>query len=506
MNRPVKNIRFKRVFLCAKITTRRAVLLAIYCLHAANIGLADQEAGTDPQEPSNWTQLSTLSPVRPLDPPLKLYGLESDKPEDGGDSSDKLQRLPAAVDSTKARQSPPTTTVVGGLDLATLESIALQYNPTLPRAAADMAAGQGRAWQAGLKPNPIAGIDYQQIGSGGKAEQFGAVLQQEFVVPEKLRLNRQVAVHDTRRLEHEMAAQRQRVLTDVRLSFIRSLRAQKQRELTAQLTSISKKSQEIALQLFKAEEVSRIDVLQAEMEVEQAKIAGQNAENRYVASWQALAAVVGQPNLPMQPLLGSLTGPTVERQFEQTLQRLRSTSPQFRALAAEIERERCNLRRQEIEPRPNLTVQGLVNWQDNGIGGGADGGLAVTMPIPVWNRNQGAVQAAYHGLVAAERQLNALELAMQEQLARVFERYKNALQQTRRFETTLMPKSSEALELTRKAYEIGEINYVSLLTAQRTFSQNQLAYLDALESLRVADSEIDGMLLSGSLTSGRNGQ
>jgi outer membrane protein TolC len=48
-------------------------------------------------------------------------------------------------------------------------------------------------------------------------------------------------------------------------------------------------------------------------------------------------------------------------------------------------------------------------------------------------------------------------------------------------------------------YEAGELNYVGLLTVQRTFSQTHLSYLDALRSLRVAEVEIEGLLLRGSL-------
>jgi cobalt-zinc-cadmium efflux system outer membrane protein len=379
--------------------------------------------------------------------------------------------------------------------------MALQFNPSLQRSAAEIAAGQGRAWQAGLKPNPIAGIDYQQIGSRGQAEQFGALLQQEFVAREKLQLSRQVAGHEVQKLEQQFAAQRLRILTDVRVAFVRSLRAQRQIELTTELLSISSTSLQIAEQLKEAEEVSRIDVLQAEMEVEQARIARQNAQNRRAAAWLELAAVVGQPNMPMQPLTGPLRTPTDERRFEQVLQNLRLTSPEVKAVSAQIQRERCNLRRQEIEPRPNLTVQGLVNWQDNGIGGSADGGLVVSLPIPVWNRNQGAIKSAYHGLIAAERQLNTVELELQQRLAQVFERYGNALQQTTRYEQLILPKSAETLKLTRTAYENGEIDYVNLLTIQRTFAQNQLAYLEVLESLRVTEAEMDGLLLSSSLAS-----
>lgn len=48
----------------------------------------------------------------------------------------------------------------------------------------------------------------------------------------------------------------------------------------------------------------------------------------------------------------------------------------------------------------------------------------------------------------------------------------------------------------------GETGFLNLLTAQRTYSQTNLAYLDALRELRTASAEIDGLLLANSLQAG----
>jgi cobalt-zinc-cadmium efflux system outer membrane protein len=48
-------------------------------------------------------------------------------------------------------------------------------------------------------------------------------------------------------------------------------------------------------------------------------------------------------------------------------------------------------------------------------------------------------------------------------------------------------------------YEAGETNFLSLLTAQRTYSQTNLFYLESLRELRMAEVEIEGLLLLDSL-------
>jgi cobalt-zinc-cadmium efflux system outer membrane protein len=324
---------------------------------------------------------------------------------------------------------------------------------------------------------------------------------QEFVQREKLGLDRSIALHEVRRLQGQLAAQRLRVRTDVRIAFVRALRAQRQIELTQQLVDIGRKGIDVAMDLFNAKEVGRADVLQAELEVEAALVLHRNAENRRVAAWQQLAAVTSQMSLTPRPLAGDIANIDEEIQFEAALERMRNQSPEIAATLAAIERSRCNLRRQQIEPRPNVKVGGLINWRDNGIGGGADGGIVVTLPLPIWNKNQGAIREARHQLIAAERTLGQVEFGLMNRLAPVFERYRNAVEQVQRYQQRILPKSAETLELTRSTYELGEISFISLLTAQRTYASNQIAYLDSLEALRVAHAEIDGMLLSGSLQS-----
>ena len=170
------------------------------------------------------------------------------------------------------------------------------------------------------------------------------------------------------------------------------------------------------------------------------------------------------------------------------------------ALFAEIERARCNLKRQQVEVKPNVTVQGLFNWRDNGIGGGPDGAITVALPLPLWNKNQGGIREARHQLNAAQHALSQVELQLKQRLTPVFEQYRNSQEEVRRYEARILPKVAETLELTRKAYELGQVNFTSLLLVQRTYANTQLSHLDAQEEQRIAQLRISGMLLFGSFS------
>lgn len=176
-------------------------------------------------------------------------------------------QMPAAVaPSAEALPIPlPQVDISAGLSLAELEQRAIAGNPSLRRAAALVAAARGNALQVGLPPNPGIGYEGQQLGSGGVAEQHGVLFSQEIVRGGKLRLNRAVADRERVRLDQEFAAQQLRVLTDVRIAFYEALLAQRQIDLTNELIRISRGGVESVDALFRANEVGRADVLQAQL-------------------------------------------------------------------------------------------------------------------------------------------------------------------------------------------------------------------------------------------------
>lgn len=387
------------------------------------------------------------------------------------------------------------------ISLPEFEDMALANNPSLARSTALVQAAQGNYVQVGLPPNPTVAYQGQQIGSRGLAEQDGVVVSQEIVRGGKLKLNRQVAAQDWARAENELAAQQQRVLTDVRVAFYQVLIAERQEKLTNELLGVARQTLQVAEKLLQGKEVGRVDVVQAQLELENMEILARNAQNRSVAAWQNLGTVVGNPRLPRQPITGDAEESRGTYTWEDSLQKILTTSPEIAVAMTNVERARWAVQRALVEKTPNVTVDGLVNWRDNGIGGRSDGALLIGVPLPLWNRNQGGVMQAQSQVVAAERALEQLELSLQNRFAPVYERYKNALNQVEKYRTKILPAAKDSLDLTRKLYEGGESGYINLLTAQRTYSQTNLNYLESLRELRRAEAEIEGLLLSGSLES-----
>jgi len=128
-------------------------------------------------------------------------------------------------------------------------------------------------------------------------------------------------------------------------------------------------------------------------------------------------------------------------------------------------------------------------------------GVQVGIPLPLWNRNQGGIRQAQAEVTAASQNIDRLALDLKRRLATTFRDYADAHAQAQIYSEEILPRSKKTFELVQQAYAIGEVGYLDLLAAQRTYSQTNLRYLDSLQSLWQNWAQIDGLLLSNSLSS-----
>lgn len=461
----------------------RLALLLLTCL------LAGCHVGGSPSPPlpsqSSATSLGLLAPDQRNEPTSFV------QPASFVEAADEPLPEPVAVAPLDETATP--------LTLEQLEQMALTANPSIAEARARVEATRGKWLQVGLPPNTLVGYSAQQLGSGGTAEQQGLFVGQEFVRGNKLQLNRAVAAQEVQQTEQLLAVQQQRVITDVRLAFYDVLVAQRRSALAKELVTIAQQAIQTAEALLRAMEVSQVDVMRARIELQSAQLAQKNAENLHEAAWSRLTAVLGHESLPRRDLTGDLERTLEAINPDEVIARLVSESPEMAAALTDVERARWAVNRAHAEPIPNIDVQAVVQ-SDNGTGS-SNANLQVSMPIPWLNRNQGGIRQAHAEVVAAERAVDRLEFSFKQRLATVYQRYANARNQVVDYskEGGILANSRTTLDFVRRAYQAGELNYLDLITAQRTFSQTNLAYIESLGELWAAIVEIDGMLLKGSL-------
>ncbi|MDA0991716.1 MAG: TolC family protein [Verrucomicrobia bacterium] len=132
--------------------------------------------------------------------------------------------------------APEVAARTDAMSLAEFESMALNNNPTLIQANAQIRAARGGSYQAGRWFNPVVGYTSDQIGIKGTAGELqGGFVSQEFVTGGKLRLSREKWAQRARIAETNMSAQHDRVLNDVRVLFYRALAAQQHVEIQTRM-------------------------------------------------------------------------------------------------------------------------------------------------------------------------------------------------------------------------------------------------------------------------------
>ncbi len=388
-------------------------------------------------------------------------------------------------------------TPAGALTLSDLESMALQNNPTIAQAQAAVDAATGQYVQAGLYPNPSVGYSADEIGDEGRSGQQGAFLSQEIVTAGKLEWSQHAAAHEVERLQELLEAQRYRVLTAVRINFYEALVAQRTVRLAEELAKISQEAVEAAEAMVRAQQAARPDLLRARIEANRAQnfLAAARAQEK--AAWQRLAAVVGLPDLPPTPLSGDLAPPLKKLDLAQVREQLLAASPELMAAERAVLQARAALERARREPIPNIQTQVGVAY--DAASKYSIASVQVGVALPIFDLNQGNILSAESRLIAAQREVERLRLELQNRLAPVLQDYVTAEAQVRRYSEQILPDAKETLRLITEGYRQGEFGYLDLLTAQRTYFETNLAYLQTLRNWWKARLQIDGFLLSDGL-------
>ena len=386
------------------------------------------------------------------------------------------------------------------LTLTDLERIAFQNNPTLAAAAARMDVARGSQLQAGLYPNPVLGYHATEIGNRDTAGQQGAFISQRFITAGKLGLDQAIAGKEIDEAHFLFHAQEQRILSDVRVRFYSARVAQRRVELTTDLVDIGEELVKATEKLIEGRQGTENDLLQAEIRSDESQILLDNARNQHMEAWRRLVAVVGVPTMSMTSLSGQIDANLPVYDWDSCYEEVLVGNPALNAARTRVERARILIQRARKEPIPNVDL--FVSLRHNNITGSNNANVQLGVPIPVFDKNQGNIRIAEAEWVAARNEVKRIELDMQDRLAVAFRRYANARQQTDRYSKRIVPRAERSLHLVTDGYEKGQVEYLTLLTAQQTYVEVKLSYLDSLQELRTASSIIEGQLLTDSFAAG----
>jgi cobalt-zinc-cadmium efflux system outer membrane protein len=406
-----------------------------------------------------------------------------------------LVALPARAQTPVAEQKTITP--------EELQQMALKNNPTFGQSAANIEAAEGRKKQSGLYPNLTVGYQGEQIRGGSfHGGEQGFFVQQDIVLGGKLGLNRKIFDQELKQAETEAEEQKVRVVTSVRMSCIQALAAQQTLELRQNLSKLAEDTVETSRQLANVGQSDAPDVLESEVEAQQAQLAVTMAEQNRQRVWRALAAVVGNPRLPLMKIEGNLED-TPPVNPDELVEKIVDQSPAVRIAELGVKRAEAALARAKRETIPDLELRGGLQQNgelmSNGRPAGWQGFADVGVRIPISNRNQGNIAAAKADRERAKREVERVKLVLRERAASVVQTYTFSEAAVDRYKNQMIPRAQKAYEMYTKKYHDMAAAYPQVLISQRTLMQLEVSYITALENFATSSLSLQSYLLTDGL-------
>jgi len=409
-----------------------------------------------------------------------------------------------------AQQAPAPELLQGVASRAPLTlqdflGMADRNNPTLQQAAAMIRRSEAEAVQASLYPNPSIGYEGDQIrgGSYGGGEQGGFVAQ-TIVLGGKLGLRRDIYQQQKQSAQIVAEAQRKRVHSEVTQMFYHALSAQQRVLVRGRLLGLASDAAQTARQLANVGQADSPDVLEAEVEQEQAAIDYTVSQREFMQRFKSLAAVAGRPATEIAPLDAALDAPPNmdEARIVDTIVQQGPTVKEAQQQVA-IAQARLKAAKREVVPDLQLRAGEQENLEAlpeaPGRKTGAQSFASVGIELPLWNRNQGNQQAASAELEEARLEITRSQLSLRRDAEGLLENYLSAKLEAERYRTALLPRARRAYELYLAKYQNMAQAYPQVIVSQRTLFELEVHYIDALDRMWQNAIALENDTLQGGL-------
>lgn len=364
------------------------------------------------------------------------------------------------------------------ITLESLESMACNRNPTLTQAQAQVQGELGKAIQAGLVPNPTLQYVGEQWGVEGTAGEWqGAVFTQRIVTARKLQLSRAKFLQLVRSAEWRALEQQYQVLNDLRMSYWTTLGRQ---QIVNNQLEILKNAEDAVVtsrELYNAGQATRASLHDANILLQNARLDLMMAQNSLRQSWYEMTSIAGTRMEPTH-VVGSLEGPVRLIEFDVALDRLVSESPQILAARAKLEADNIKVKRETVEPIPDVTVS--YGYGRNFEAGENTHNTTIGIEVPLWDWNQGTIRQAEADVMRSHAEIERIQFALQRQLSMVYRNYLTAVQNVRSFQEVILPEAKLAYESLLDAYEEDRVAWPQVLESQVKYYRLRSLYTQHL--------------------------
>ena len=384
--------------------------------------------------------------------------------------------------------APPTP-----LTLTQAVDIALRNSPQLAGYPLEFQAAEGRVQQASLLPNPEFSVDVENVWGDlpgwSRAETTYSISQLLEVGKRSPRIR--MAESERGVLQHERDILRFNVVADVKRGFINALSARKKLELNREGHRFAELLASGVTGRVSAGAVSPIEETRARVVLAVSSANVERSALEFEAARRELAAAMGESTPSFESLAGDLDEDFSVPPADNVAERIQA-NPDVTRWIAERDRRNAVLEAERSMAIPNVTLTGGIrHFRENSD---TTFVLGFSVPLPLFNRNQGAIREAEALRSKADTERKATELLLQSQVGQ----RQGALMAARREATLLREEAllgaQSAYDAVSEGYRLGKFRYLDVLDAGKTLVETRLRYLEAVTAFHLAKVDLERLL------------
>ncbi|PFG22033.1 cobalt-zinc-cadmium efflux system outer membrane protein [Pseudomonas lurida] len=351
---------------------------------------------------------------------------------------------------------------------------AFANNPDLAAAQWEIGIAEGARQQAGLIPNPVASWDAEDTRSSTRTTTVKLSQTLELGGKRSARIDVASRAQDAAALT--LAQRRNALRADVIDNYYGALRAQERLDLAQRSMNVAERGLAVANGRVTAGKTSPVEATRAQVQLSEMRLELNRAQIGLTDAYRRLATSTGSAVTDFQAVAGQ--------------NQLTPALPPVAHLLARLE-QTAELRLAELSILQNEASVGLEKAQripdlDVSIGSQYDASVrervnlvGVSMPIPLFNRNQGNVLAATRRADQARDLRNAAELRLRTETRQALDLWQTANTEVRAFNQQILPAAQSAVDSATRGFEMGKFSFLDVLDAQRTLIAARTQYLTA---------------------------
>lgn len=355
-----------------------------------------------------------------------------------------------------------------------------QMHPDIAEAQALAQAAEDQARQAGTLPNPelIGRIEAAPLRGNtlGQADYFAGVAQ---TIPLGRRLSqaRRVEILERNRWLASTKARAVELRRAVHSAFATALYQEQAARTQSELQAGAERTVAITRAQVNAGDVTPDELARAELESARVRQEWRRSLAMREQALASLAATIGQPGIEIRSLSGNLET-VIELPTIESIARNLAEHPAIAVAQADLAAHSARVDLAEARRIPDIRVEALYRRMESSRQDAFD--LGISMPFPLFDRNQGRLRAARAELDAAEARSRSAAISVEGRFRESYARLRVALLDVETLRTEVVPRAETVLRAYEARFAAGAIALSELLPVRREWAAIQLDYLETL--------------------------